>query len=1141
MNQRLSASRLNNFLGCAHHAALSLDGVKPPMVDNPSLELVRKKGFEHEAAVLAVLEATYGKAESIPGKAPLQTRIDLTSAAINAGAPLIYQGAFANARWVGFPDFLIRTGRSGDGWLYEPEDAKLARKAKAEHVLQLGIYSALLREASGVPVGGGAIHVGGGEPARFDLRRTEHITARLMGKLEAFSDLAVRDTKPVRCTACAQCPFKDSCEAEWRAADSPVFVAGIRADQMLKLEAAGVTTLTGLAALDPTGPAPGIGQEAFGKIVRQARLQMRGAEGGKHLVELLPVEPGRGLTLMPPPAEGDLFFDIEGDPHYPEGLEYLLGLWGPLGPSGEDVFRPIWAHDHDAEKLAFETLIRLFARHLRKFPEARIYHYAPYETVALKRLAMRYATMEAELDDLLRGQRFVDLYQIARQAIRASTEGYSLKNLEKIYWGGREGDVANAGDSIVEYERWRELGEPAILDAIGHYNQEDCFSTALMRDWLESLRPVGAQYGLAAIEEAPDAAAAARADQRESSEAERRVLAGAVRAAPALDPTSRDLIAELLWFHQRSQKPQWWAMFDRQTWSDEELFDDLESLAGLRLDDTAPVYNDKRSFVATYRFDPQDTKLKEDDTCKIALTLTPAGTIMELDSDAGRVVVRRSTNFGEYPDQCSLIPGRLIDQKVLVNGVACFAERFVAGEGDPALLDLLARRLPRLKGRAPGDPILTQGQPLVSGAVDAIGRLDDSYLVVQGPPGTGKTYTTSHAILALLKAGKRIAVSSNSHKAINNLLAAVEARAAAEGFHFLGAKKSSLGNLESAHAGELIESLSDAKRITSRHRLVGATAYHLALPDERGAFDYLFVDEAGQVSLGNLVAMAGCARNIVLVGDQMQLPQPVQGVHPGESGLSCLDYLMGEHATVPPARGILLDVSWRMHPKVCEFISQTIYEGRLTSHPETSERRLVLTGDAHPVLKPAGIVVLEIDHKGCIQSSPEEASAIAELVGSLLQQSFRNKDGAVTPLELKDILIVAPFNAQVNLLRRRLPAGARVGTVDKFQGQEAPVAVVSMATSHGADAPRGAEFLFNTNRLNVAVSRAQCLAILVRGSELLELAPGSVADLVRLDAFARADALKANVLLVGRPCRCSPPIASVEIRPCNSGAQCRKY
>ena len=461
---------------------------------------------------------------------------------------------------------------------------------------------------------------------------------------------------------------------------------------------------------------------------------------------------------------------------------------------------------------------------------------------------------------------------------------------------------------------------------------------------------------------------------------------------------------------------------------------------------------------------------------------------------------------------CSLIPGRLIDQGVLIDGVVAFASRFcdAQNDSDHALVELLSRTRPRLTGSTTGEDILGSGVPLLAGSVDAIGHLDRSYLVVQGPPGTGKTFTTSHAILALLKAGKRVAVSSNSHKAINNLLSAVEARAAKDGFTFAGAKRASKSSPESVHTGPCIKSVFTKEEVVREFQLVGGTAFHFALPEELAGYDYLFVDEAGQVSLGNLVAMGGCACNIVLVGDQMQLPQPVQGAHPGESGLSCLDYLMRGHATVPPDRGILLGVSWRMHPAVCEFISQAIYEGRLTSHPHTAERRLVLNRAAHPALRSAGVRVIEVDHAGCTQSSVEEARAVAELVGSLLAQSWRNEDGDVAPIGLKDILIVAPFNAQVNLLRKHLPLGARVGTVDKFQGQEAPVAIVSMATSHGEDAPRGTEFLFNTNRLNVAVSRAQCLAVIVRGKDLLEVSPASVADLQRLDGFARADVACAN-------------------------------
>ena len=814
MAKTLSAARLNNYLGCAHHAALWLNGVAAPEEDNASLELVRTKGFDHEAVVLAALEAVHGRAVVISDKAPLDARLAATAAAISAGAPLIYQAALANQRWMGFPDFLIRVCEDKGKAIYEPEDAKLARKAKAEHVLQLGIYATLLNEAGGGPIAGGAIHVGGGAPERFNLKQTQYITRRLMGKFEAFADAKGRHTRPIRSAACDQCSFQPRCQAEWRAADSLIFVAGMRVDQMLKLEEAGLATLTAFAGCDPASPIGGISEKSFTRLVNQARLQKAGADRGEGLVELLPVEPGRGFTLMPSPQAGDLFFDMEGDPLYPEGLEYLFGLWGPLAQDGSDKFHAIWAHDRAAEKAAFETLMQLFVDHLRRFPDAHIYHYASYETAALKRLAMRYATMEAELDQMLHDLRFVDLYQIARQAVRASTEGYSLKDLEKIYWGKRSGDVTNAGDSIVEYERWRETAEQAILDGIAHYNKDDCVSTARMRDWLEGLRPEGAHFGLAKPDPEPTLKSQERAAARVAFEVERRQLAEAVRRVPGLTEAARDLIAELLWFHQRSQKPQWWALFDRQTWSEEDLFDDLESLAGLTLDASAPVLRDKRSLVATYRFEPQETKLKERDPVKIALTLQAAGTIVELDTEGGRVVLRREVKAGDYPEVCSLIPGRLIKQDVLVAAVVAFAKRVLTGNtaADLALIDLIERELPRLKGHSAGQAIVPEGAPLLAGAVDAVTRMDNSYLVIQGPPGTGKTYTTSHAILALLKVGKRVAVSSNSHKAINNLLSAVEARAAEDGFSFRGVKRAKRAMLRMPSQETLLTRLTQRTR-----------------------------------------------------------------------------------------------------------------------------------------------------------------------------------------------------------------------------------------------------------------------------------------------------------------------------------------
>ncbi|WP_316225055.1 MULTISPECIES: TM0106 family RecB-like putative nuclease [unclassified Bradyrhizobium] len=524
----LSASRLNDYLGCPHQAALWLAGIKPAEDADATLQLIRDKGFEHEAAVLARLEERFGPAERIPSGGSLADRTRLTREAIARGAKLIYQAALTKDAWLGYPDFLVRNGDPG-ATTFEPEDAKLSRSAKGEYVLQLGIYAELLEELFGIPVQGGVIHVAAGEPEPFDLRRTRFILRRLMRSFERFVADEKRATKPQPCAACAQCDYKARCESEWREADSPFFVAGVSGAQVIKLAAASVTTLAQLAALPPSAKIDGMGAETLTKLSAQARLQAAARTSGQHNFELLPHARGRGFAMLPAPDDGDLYFDMEGDPLAGEGLEYLFGVYGRLNGEREPTFRPIWAHSPAEEKVAFENLMRLLLEQVRRHPGAHIYHYAAYETTALKRLAMRYATMEAELDQLLRERRFVDLYRVVVQALRASTESYSIKDLEALYWRERSGEVRTASDSIVEYERWCLTKDNAILDAIAAYNKDDCVSTAQLHAWLESLRPAGVT-----LEIVDDAASEKREQSAERAqlEARKQVLAAAVRASP---------------------------------------------------------------------------------------------------------------------------------------------------------------------------------------------------------------------------------------------------------------------------------------------------------------------------------------------------------------------------------------------------------------------------------------------------------------------------------------------------------------------------------------------------------------------------------------------------------------------------------
>jgi predicted RecB family nuclease len=1102
----LSASRLNDYLGCPHQAALWLAGIKPAEDADATLQLIRDKGFEHEAAVLARLEERFGPAERIPSGGSLADRTRLTREAIARGVKLIYQAALTKDAWLGYPDFLVRNGEPG-ATTFEPEDAKLSRSAKGEYILQLGIYAELLEELFGIPVQGGVIHVAAGEPEPFDLRRTRFILRRLMRSFERFVADEKRATKPQPCAACVQCDYKARCESEWREADSPFFVAGVSGAQVVKLAAAGVTTLAQLAALPASAKVDGMGAETLAKLSAQARLQDTARTSGQHNFELLPYARGRGFAMLPAPDDGDLYFDMEGDPLAGEGLEYLFGIYGRLNGAHESAFQPIWAHNPADEKVAFEKLMRLLIEQVRRHPNAHIYHYAAYETTALKRLAMRYATMEAELDQLLRERSFVDLYRAVVQAMRASTESYSIKDLEALYWRERSGEVRTASDSIVEYERWCLTKDNAILDSIAAYNKDDCVSTAQLHAWLEKLRPPGIN-----LEIVDDTAGEKRelSAERAQLEVRKQALAAAVRTSPHGDARMRDLIAELLWFHQRSQKPGWWALFERQAWSEDELVDDAESLGGLQRDTSKAPVPVKRSFDTAFVFPPQDTKLKVGDMPRIAETIGSAGTIVEISAEDGRVVLRRGAKAPVMPHRFSLVPAPINLQGV-PEAVLDFANRFVSGasQEDQALLDILMRSTPRLKGRTTGLPIRQPDEPLTDAVIRAVADLDHSYLFIQGPPGTGKTYTAALAIVTLLKAGKRVGVSSNSHKAINKLLAEVDARAAEAQFRFKGAKKGNDGKPETEYDSTNIVTVVKSEDVMPQHSLVGGTVFHFCRDDQRNEYDYLFIDEAGQVSLGNLVAMGAAAANIVLVGDQMQLPQPVQGVHPGETGLSSLEYLLEGRATVPEDRGILLNESRRLHPALCRFISNAIYDGRLGSHPSTEARYLRLRPDAPGALRPAGLSFVPVGHDGCTQSSRAEAEAIAELVQALLAQEVI-MDGSASPLTLDDILVVAPYNLQVNLLKQLLPSGSHVGTVDKFQGQEAAVVIVSMTTSKGVEAPRGTEFLFNPNRFNVAISRAQCLALVVHGAQLLEGAWTKIDDLRRLNLFAHAESIALN-------------------------------
>ena len=1074
-----SATDLMRFMGCSHATTLDLERLRgegpEPREDSEDAVLLQKQGDAHEAAHLARLNAA-GREVVEVARGDLVLNAVTTRVALAAGSEVVFQGAFLSGNWGGWSDFLERVDRPSalGSFSYEVADTKLKRRPHPKHVLQLVLYSDLLEEIQGVAPEFAHVELGDGTRASFRLAEYSAYARMARTKLENFVATPL-STRPIPCADCSLCRWADHCESVWKAEDSLFNVANVSRGQVKKLEAAGIRTMEALGHLNHL--VRGMADNTRLRLVTQARLQHARKTGAPEF-ELRMPEPGKGFDLLPAPQLGDIFYDIEGDPHFEGGLEYLHGVWF----DGE--FRAFWGHDHLAEARALSELLEFFRARLDTHPSVRIYHYAAYEITALRRLTTKYGMGEAFLDRLMRERRFVDLFAVVRGGLIGSEANYSIKSMEAFYGRKRDGEVKTAGGSVVAYERWRETGDQQILDVIEDYNRVDCISTEELRNWLVGIRP-----------NAPWPMPGQDAGTKEAEEDANTQALRATLAASSLPQDQQDMLFNLGVFHKREAKPAQWVVFDSVSKDEDELIDDLDALAGLEA--VGPAKQIKRSMARTYQFPQQETKLRGGKNATVPVVDGPPATVSieEMDRIARAITVKvglakahllteRLTLHPDWPLNTDVIAAAMRD----VIADQCGPRRFLA------INDLLSRVAPRLT-TGPRPDLLSGADP-VAGTIAAVSAMDGTVLPIQGPPGTGKTYVTARAILALVRAGHRVGVASNSHEAIRNVLMTC-LNALKEGEQTLSAKNIELAHKVSAGEDGYPDGFTGITRVTSNDDLalqqaqvVGGTAWFFARPEFEQNFDWLFMDEAGQVGLANMVAMGRAARNIVLVGDPRQLPQVIQGAHPEPANLSCLDWMLGQHATVQPDRGIFLPISRRMHPEVCRFISNQVYEGRLTSHPDTARQRV--TGTSFPE---AGAFWVPIPHEGNAQIALEEVTAILATTKDLLKGTWTEKDSTSRSMRESDIIVVAPYNAQVNALREALPDGIRVGTVDKFQGQEAPVCLVSMTASSAEETSRGMEFLFSLNRINVAVSRAKGLSLVFGSPSLREAKCDTVAQM----------------------------------------------
>ncbi len=1138
-----------------------------PAVDDPvdlTLERAGRLGDQHERRVLAEYQRAFGDGVAVipetrsSDAAGLADAVRLTRAALASDATVVYQAAFSDADFVGFADFLVRD--ESDRWIVQ--DTKLARHARVTALMQLEAYAVQL-EREGVAVSPRVeLLLGDGSVSTHDRADIGPVFALRRARLRALiadrdlaagaggAPLAWGDERgELRVVACGRCA---TCDLEVVASRDLLLVAGMRPIQRERLRAAGVSTIDELAVSRESPPR--MAWDTFAGLRTQARLQLASPAGGvadavtadavtddavtddavtpeptgaeSAPVPTYEVVLPKALGSLPRPAHGDLFFDFEGDPLYTEGpanqwgIDYLFG-WVDV----REQYSAIWAHSFADERAALERFLAFVEVHRQAHPDMHIYHYAPYEPTHLLAMAARHGVGEAAVDRLLREGVFVDLYPIVRRALRVGSRSYSIKKLEPLYMGDevRTSDVQRGDDSIVRYVEARALAEAgedaasrAILDDLADYNRYDCVSTLRLRDWLvERAREAGLR---------PAAEVEPEERPYEQSDRSRRLEELAGRAAEAGDEataTALRLGAAAIDYYPREAKSFWASHFLRlrepvSIWEStrdvvvvdadrSRVVTDWHRPEGARADrrlvelrgDVAPgtrLSVDSSPFAlydlpAPFPTEPRPRFIHVDRRVRVVEVL-----------DDGAIVEETAVNGMTW----STLPLALTPVAPPLAGsqqaaIDAWADGVIAGGALPAdpASDLLARRAPRTRSggltRGAGDD--------VDDIVRSILDLDRSYLAVQGPPGTGKTYVGSRVVARLVRdRGYRVGVVAQSHAVVENMLG----RIAAAGVPATQIAKAVKGDATGDEPFTVIakNGVADFTAAQPGGYVVGGTAWDLTHTGRipRGGLDLLVIDEAGQFSLASTIAVSVAAPRLLLLGDPQQLPQVSQGTHPEPVDTSALGWIMDDAHVIPADRGFFLAQTRRMRPEVAAPVSVLSYDGALAAHQSTSARTI----DGVE----AGVVPVPSAHRRNATASPEEADAVVAIVRDLVGRRWvGDADAVPRALTAADVIVVTPYNAQQVLVEQTLAAhgfgDVPVGTVDRFQGQEAAVAIVSLAASSGRDAPRGLEFLLLQNRLNVAVSRAQHTAYVVYGTGILDDLPYTPEGVARVSAFAR--------------------------------------
>ena len=1121
-----SPSDLNNFISCKYIAKNNIQFLNKKIEKKGETidQKIRKEfGIKHEEKIFKQFKEKYKSHAVITSNGDENQRAEETITAMEKGVEFIYHAYFVDKEFRGEADFLIKTNKASKKWKYSYEvfDTKISRKIKPRHAQQITAYSYFLEKIQGtLPE---KMYLIDGSDKIHPFKPKELISQFKFAK-DQFQNflLTEKDQKiyPEKCSFCSLCEWNEVCENIWEKDNYINQVSRINKSQVEKLKKENIKTVKILSTKNAKEIKSKINIETKERLIDQAKLQEEKRE--TKISKWIPLisKPNRGFYRIPKPNEGDLFYDIEGYPLIEgRGFEYLHGVYYSM--NNKMIYKNFWAKEFKSkyEKENYVNLIRFLKEHFEKYPDAYIYHYNDYEKRSLRTLSSLYSSEYPEeehyVDKLLRLEKFVDLYQITIQCIRTSEKDMSLKSIEQFFEPPfkRKSNIKKADDSVALYDEWLITKKENLKKDIIDYNEDDCKSTFELRKFLLKYKPENIEWFTISRDE-KEKKSKEKSWEKTSSELIKDLSKDLVKNKKTI---INDLI-DLVGFHRREQKPEYWRFYDRLDEDHLKLEEDNSCIGCCVLKSNKPI-SEEKSLLFEYKFNDQEYKIKKGDDAYSIFDNRNIGKVEEINEISLnknnliiRIGQRAFKTLGEMPSIMSLGPKQPPSIANKEKALNSYIKSVIKKNKNKfkCITELLTKSLPDISGIKKGSHLINEKEDIINESIKTVKNLNSSYLVFQGPPGSGKTYTTAKIIIDLIKDNKRVGVSSHSHEAIKTLLYKIEEESK---FEFEGIKISN--KEEQELKGKIIKD-TDGKNIDfDNTQLIAGTTFFFSKDSEKNEkskineilqkkpLDYLFIDEAGQVSLADTIAIATTCKNLILIGDQMQLAQPMQGVHVGCADKSSLEFVLEENDTIPKEQGIFLNKTRRLNKEICNYISDSFYDSRLTSHEITNSRKVNL---GLKNIGNEGIFYLPINHSGCSQKSEEESELIEKIYSKILNTKYKHEKGDGN-LSVKDIVAISPFNIQRNLLYQNLSKkyskDVRTATIDKIQGQEGKVVLISMTSSDAENLPRNKKFFFSRNRLNVAISRAENVSIILFNPDLLLASCNEIEEMKLLNNFCK--------------------------------------